>query len=71
MKDVLGSPDDDGVASIVAPLGAHDDVGVFGEEIDDFTFAFIAPLGADENGVCHRKMKMGEDVRRTDQRVQI
>ncbi|MEY5013755.1 MAG: hypothetical protein RIS92_113 [Verrucomicrobiota bacterium] len=55
VQDVFGSSDDDRVTGVIAALGANDDVGVFGEEIDDFAFAFITPLGADENGVCHRE----------------
>ncbi len=27
---------------------ANDDVGLFGEEIDDFAFAFVAPLQTDD-----------------------
>ena len=53
MEDVLLRPGNDGVPCVIASLAADDDVGLFGEKIDDFAFAFIAPLGADEDCVCH------------------
>ena len=46
-------PMNDRVAGVVAALGADDDVGLAGEDVDDFAFAFIAPLGADQNRICH------------------
>ena len=53
MEDVFRFAEDDGVAGVVAALGADDDIGVLSEEIDDFAFAFVAPLSADENCICH------------------
>ena len=44
--------DDEGVASVVPALVAHDGARFFGEQIDDFAFAFVAPLGADDDQVC-------------------
>ena len=41
--------DEDGVAGIVAALGAHDHIRLFSEHVDDLAFAFIAPLGADHD----------------------
>jgi hypothetical protein len=35
------------MAGVVSALGADDDVGFLGEDVDDFSFSFIAPLGAD------------------------
>jgi len=43
---VLG---DDGVAGVVAALGADDHLGLLGEVIDDLALAFVAPLAADED----------------------
>jgi hypothetical protein len=53
MQDVFLAVADDGVACIAAACGTHDDVGIFGEEIDDLAFSFIAPLGADYDGIGH------------------
>jgi len=38
------------VASIVAALESHHNIGPFWKPIDNFSFAFIAPLRADN---CH------------------
>ncbi len=54
VQDVFFAAVNDGVPGVVAALGADDDVGVLGQDVDDLAFAFIAPLGADENRVCHR-----------------
>ncbi len=54
VQDVFFSAVDDGVAGVVAALAADDDIGVAGEDVDDFALAFIAPLRADEYRVCHR-----------------
>src|SRR5205814_116349 len=43
---VLG---DDGVAGVVAALGADDHVGLGGEVVDDLAFALVAPLAADQD----------------------
>ncbi len=43
---VLG---DDGVAGVVAALGADDHVGLRGEVVDDLAFALVAPLAADQD----------------------
>src|SRR3984957_5537099 len=37
----------------MATLEAHDDVGLFGQPIDDLALAFIPPLGADHDNICH------------------
>ena len=42
---------EDGVACVVAPGEAGDDVGVAGEVVDDFPLALVAPLATDD-GVC-------------------
>ena len=47
------APADDGVSGIITASSTHDDVGTFGEVIDDFAFSFIAPLGAYDNGIGH------------------
>ena len=54
MENVFFAAMNDGVAGVVAALTADDDVGVSGQDIDDFAFAFIAPLRADQYRVCHR-----------------
>ena len=46
VQDVFGPADDDGVAGVGAALGAHDDVGLRGQEVDDLALALVAPLGA-------------------------
>src|SRR5204863_2856316 len=33
----------DGVAGVIAALGAHNDIGILRQHINDFAFAFIAP----------------------------
>src|SRR5256885_14284313 len=43
---VLG---DDGVARVVAALGADDHVGLGGEVVDDLALALVAPLAADQD----------------------
>lgn len=37
---------DDGVASVVTALIAHDKIGTLGEIVDETTFTFITPLGS-------------------------
>ena len=39
------------MASVITALAADDEIGAFGEVIDDFAFAFIAPLEANNNGI--------------------
>jgi len=53
MQDVFLFADEDRVSRVVTALRAHDDVGVTGEDIDDFAFAFVAPLGAYQDRICH------------------
>ena len=53
VQDVFVAPLDDGVAGVVAAGGAHHDIGVFGEHIDNFAFSFIAPLGTYNNDIGH------------------
>src|SRR6266571_6528867 len=40
---------DDGVAGVVAALGADDHLGLRGEVVDDLAFALVAPLAADQD----------------------
>ena len=47
VKDEFLLADFDRMSGIVAALGADDDIGFLGEDVDDFSFSFIAPLGAD------------------------
>ena len=54
MQDVFFAAVNDGVAGVIAALAADHDVGVAGQDVDDFALAFIAPLRADQNRVCHR-----------------
>ena len=42
---------EDGVACVVAPGEAGDDVGVLGEVVDDLALSLVAPLAPDD-GVC-------------------
>ena len=53
---VGGAVDDQRMAGIMAALKADDDVGLFGEPVDDLAFAFVAPLGADHDNICHEEM---------------
>ena len=46
MQDVFLFPDEDGVAGVVAALGADDDLRLLGQHVNDFAFALVAPLGA-------------------------
>ena len=46
MENVLLVADLDGVPGVVAALIADDNVGLLGQDVNDFAFAFIAPLGA-------------------------
>lgn len=48
--DAIG---DDGVAGVVAALGAAAQLRVVGEDVDEFAFAFVAPLGAEHDGDGH------------------
>jgi hypothetical protein len=41
------------MARIGPALVADDDVGVFGQDIDDLALAFIAPLDADYDEITH------------------
>ena len=46
VQDIFLALDMDGMAGVVAALGADDDVRLLGQNINDLAFAFIAPLGA-------------------------
>jgi hypothetical protein len=46
VQNVFLLPDKNGVPGVVAALGADNNVGLLGEDIDDFAFALVAPLGA-------------------------
>jgi hypothetical protein len=54
----------DSVACVVAPLAAHNDVGLAGKDINNFSFAFVPPLGPNQNRVCHGMEKMGKKLSR-------
>jgi hypothetical protein len=49
----LLSPDDQGMASIVAPVEPDDYIRFFGIEINDFSLPFVTPLGPDNHHICH------------------
>ena len=66
MQDVFLAADDDGVPGVVAALGAHDDVRLLGEHVDDFAFAFVAPLGADQDRIGHRVAPFKSNRRRAE-----
>src|SRR5262249_39601590 len=44
---------DERVASIMAALKTHDDVGLLGEPIDNLALAFVPPLGSDDHHIRH------------------
>ena len=46
VQDVFRLANDDRVAGVGTALGAHDDVGLLSQEIDDLALALVAPLGA-------------------------
>lgn len=48
--DAIG---DNGVASVVAALGATAERGVVREDVDEFAFAFVAELAAQTDGDGH------------------
>ena len=48
---------DDGVAGVVTALAAHHDVGLGGQDVDDFSLPFIAPLRADQDCVRHKRRR--------------
>ena len=53
MQDVFLAAVNNSVTGIIAPLAAHDDIGISRQHVDDLTFAFIAPLRADQDGIGH------------------
>ena len=55
MQNVFVTVGNYGVTSVVTALSADNDIGLFGEKIDDLPFSFIAPLGANHNRVGHEK----------------
>jgi hypothetical protein len=44
---------DDGMAGIITPLEAHNNICIFGKEIDDLPLAFVSPLCTDNNYISH------------------
>jgi hypothetical protein len=48
MKNVLLVAYDNCMARIRAALKAHDDIRLFGQEVDNLAFALIAPLGSNQ-----------------------
>lgn len=55
VEDVFFAFDEDGVTGVVAAGATDDDIGVFGEDVDNLAFTFIAPLGAYQNCVGHSR----------------
>ena len=53
VQDVLLAPDDDGVARVVPPGVARDDVHVRRQQIDHLPLALVAPLRSDDHDVRH------------------
>lgn len=52
--EVVGDAvDDDGVAGVVAALGAAAQPGRVGEDVGELALAFVAPLGAEDDGDGH------------------
>ena len=54
MQHIFLLPDVNGVPGVVAALGAHHDVRIVGEDVDNLAFTFIAPLGAYQNRIGHK-----------------
>ena len=50
VQDELALFGDDGVSGIVAALIAGNDIGVFGQQVDDAAFALIAPIDSSNSG---------------------
>jgi hypothetical protein len=46
--------DDNGMACVCTAAVSDDEVGLFGENVDDFTFSFVAPLQSHDTGI-HQK----------------
>ena len=44
------------VAGIMAALEADDDIGLFGQPVDDLALAFVAPLGPDYHHIRHANL---------------
>jgi hypothetical protein len=42
------------MSGVVSTLRAHNDVRLFGQNIDNLSFAFVTPLGADQNRIGHK-----------------
>src|SRR4029079_14557611 len=53
MQDELARRQDQGVACVVATAEAHHEVGLAGEEVDDFALAFVTPEDAYDTGCGH------------------
>ena len=53
MQDGLLAIDHEGVAGVVSALMPNDEIGLAGEEIDNFAFPLVAPLRADDRHVRH------------------
>ncbi len=47
VQDISFPADINRVPGVVAALGADNDLGLVGQDIDDFSLALVAPLGAD------------------------
>ena len=50
MEIVSRAIGNDGVAGVVATLGAAAEAAARGEDVDEFAFAFVAPDGAEDDG---------------------
>ena len=46
------------MAGIVAALEADDDVGLFGQPVDDLALALVAPLGPDHYHIRHQRSSL-------------
>jgi hypothetical protein len=51
-----GSIDDKRMASVMAALEPHHDVGADRQPIDDLALSFVAPLGADNDNIGQRRL---------------
>ncbi len=52
-KLVADAVDDKRMTCVMTTLVAHDDIGAFGQPVNDLTLALIAPLRSDDNHICH------------------
>jgi len=65
VKDVFFAFGNDCVPGVISALSPDDEIGFFGEEIDNFAFSFVAPLEAANDGVHLKKYRAGGVTWRT------